>query len=115
MRELLLSQLPCLIAGAALYLYVAVAAGRAESRAGSGLLLVVAKATAWPVTIWDTIEELYFTPLRRPRAGASQSCSWLSLMRSLSMEMVLCQECCETALASRDRLVVHRHGSPALE
>lgn len=43
------------------YLYVALAAGKAEYKSGSGAVTVAVKAATWPLTIWNTIDKLYFT------------------------------------------------------
>lgn len=43
------------------YFYVAIAAGRAEARTGAGWGTILTKALTWPVTIFNTIEKLYFT------------------------------------------------------
>lgn len=46
------------------YIYVAIAAGRAEQQTGSNGLVVFTKAITWPITIWGTIKRLYLTPPR---------------------------------------------------
>ena len=49
------------MAAVALYVYVAVAAGRMEHKAGSMLTVVIIKAATWPATIWHSIDKLYLT------------------------------------------------------
>lgn len=49
------------VAVVALYVYVGFAAGRAEAKAGSNLVKAAFKAATWPVTIWNTIDQLYLT------------------------------------------------------
>lgn len=43
------------------YLYVAIAAARAEIRSGAKYTTAITKAVVWPATIWHTIEKLYFS------------------------------------------------------
>ncbi len=47
------------IATLSFYVYVSVAVGRMEWKAGADWDVILLKATTWPVTIWHTIKKLY--------------------------------------------------------
>ena len=44
-----------------LYVYIAIAAGRAEAKSGANAAVIFTKAATWPLTIWHTINKLYLT------------------------------------------------------